>query len=1400
MLLPVPSADHFKVSKPSQKGITKPAPAPVAPQSPTPSNARDEQHESHELQHAQTGKPAMGLDTPQAPAVAALHVAPLSQRIEAKKTNNHGAGRRWFGKWPVTVSGRAIGFGVGRSNDKPQTIGFPTPAPAAPRDKSSEMEASIAELRKRMDGPVEELSDINQRPGRPAWREKASKYWPISMFTAPPAGDLLSKNPVFGTAARARRKETVAMPPELSDKREQLLDHTARLRAGLEQAQLEYDTQMQLHAHDKDGSKHPDLQAAEADLLEKLAELRSSAWIGEHLDYYNNALATDLATKQVGFLKGEVDQLYQQLDQGELDDQQRFDVMRDQRTALNETVGLIGVIRQNAEIELLNIKELEQELKAERESLLDIPDMDPEELAQRDLDLKEVESLREIADQAASDWQKQEAAAATELEEFMHRYSAEVNLSLGGKLGDMAHEMNERAEAWKTRADAAWDDQKTLGQESLKALVQVPPGFETDALLGVDGAALRAALGKIAAKLKEDNPDAERDMPAQARLEILSRAVAQVCDGHGGRAAAVLEALASHPSEHWLPLPGEDRQADDPAADDPAADDENAITEVRRHPLNGPSDDLKKLFRSMASVPRGMEILNEAGADAAHPMLKRAPLDALHAYWMADAHQPESPALRRADSWLSKAQKMACYEVRNIPGETPQFDSNQLSDDVKIAYQGVSHGFLSNGPDSDYARVKASLDKVGKEWLEQTKDSKRTWAKAALVTTFNKNKSRATPFDPKAVGLTALQLEAQGIPSVKTLAHDGIAATARALSEKLATGWLEKEAPHMKDVRQLQTAARVLCDYIASHDDSKQELRSMEGSISRSKFHRSKRLYKSRLTEKDLQQMRRMAGPRNFVSGEPYGFPEQFNAIFRGDGATPQEALARLSDILKNGTYSKEVIDYLNDLKLDELREKTVAARRKQLDSADHVLTFFRPMLEELRLRNQLIMTAGAEVGVGIPLMGVTPVDAPMGLNMNLLSRKNEAQFQIKSPTYGVEFIIADVDTFAQDVKVSAGMGVEAGLFKATAPNASVKLEHSRSKTRFTTLRIMRDKDDDGVREEKRAREKSLGVLETLLRAKPGQPAAALDRILLEYPEVMIGWGDKKGSTLQGTTDFGAVLRTRVYAPIAPGGAPSVSVKLENAREESNEQSGYAHRNVHDRSDQRKVRVTATISSSVLGSVKRLLGSGEEGNHDSQGAWTVGSSLNAPEVSRDLWLHQEKNNVTHFSIGDKTGASIDRAYSSPEPLLAEIENNKEEFYLRFLDTLPAKKGEPKDTPERRVLAASRLNQFIEDLRTGSKNPSLQYNLKYEMQPRMSGWVDALRALETLATNGGDVKAADNYRRTLHDLVQQRSSWAYKNCAARSKGKSSADTGWDWALRFVARRSAETSVAVTAYPA
>lgn len=497
---------------------------------------------------------------------------------------------------------------------------------------------------------------------------------------------------------------------------------------------------------------------------------------------------------------------------------------------------------------------------------------------------------------------------------------------------------------------------------------------------------------------------------------------------------------------------------------------------------------------------------------------------------------------------------------------------------------------------------------------------------------------------------------------------------------------------------------------------------------------------------------------------------------------------------------------------LDTIDRKIEIARRKRFASKSDINDFYQPVLESLRLRTQLNMASGGEVGIGIPILPWAPI-APLvaNLNVNLFSQKQEAAFQLKTPTYGVEFIFADTTTHASDAKGTVGFGLDLGLFKLMLPSFSAKFERSSAKTDFTVLRTLRKKDGSGGPDGRNLRDDAINLLDTVVRwdADGKHPAAGqhfggpLEAVLALHPDILIGAGSKDIQSRQLGADVALVARTPFGGEHLAGGVgvTPLALKAEATKEVSQENSGYAHQGVRERSDQRKQRAAASVNLGALATFFKTPANPDsaDGKVDGAGAWRAAGMLNVVDVSRELAFNLEKNGAARFAMGDKTGGSVERLYGSPEDLLAEIDANMEDFYLRFLATVSVAPGAERDTPENRALAESTLRQFRRDLAAAKGHPNLQFSLKYEMQRRMSGWVDALNALEAIALQNNDPDAALANRAARNELVSFRSSWSFKNCVIQSKGKESSDLGWDFLVRSMAQRSAETSIGITAFP-
>jgi exonuclease VII small subunit len=1475
------------------------------------------------------------------------------------------------------------------------------------------------------------------------------------------------------------------------------------------------------------------METQERALDDAINTLHNSSTLCNDLGASENALSVDLLNSKIKFLKELAEQHGARLERVKNDNEAMLTEMVGQRVELETTRTLAATGKTAADLELDEYTDKITELQAAIDA--HPPDDPRAEQATQQLRLvnDSLPGLQQKVSDAARDLDEATQAVAH------HDAKRDAIDAQQADLADVKRELDvstgpliEKAREWQLKTDKTLELEVRRHDQAVDALVLTPPGFSGKDIASVGGTALKDQMKLIAGKLPLEDPQAEREMPRLAKLEIISRAVASVTKKDPARSAQLMTELLSRPSAEWTPLPARPGHA----PDEPDRD---------TRPAAVPSAELRALFHKMADVPRGIELLNEIAARVKPPETKedgktesapdigpvgeraaaereerpkldtmgRAQLQALHAYWKADkAHADESdPAVRE---WLRKAQTVATHTMRfdKKKPETAEFEGKEFLTDERVAYAAVSKGFLSNATGSHFDTISKSLEKVSGEWLEAAKDTRNKHLQRLPNPTIRPYKFR-TPFDRAMLKLANRQLEAQGMPSVKTVAHANIAQIARTLSDKLALGGMrsgpiQEAAPLHDDLEranldlaaarreedeartlapahaerarraealvvaakahagvgeiaaaddraplaaehaqaaaaykvadaavkfaeaakvqrtaaaaaaaadklsaaaaqklakaellaeaapdavqalaqapaaglplvspanaardtareeaktaaalaaarheeartaladvdlhrtalntargelaapaelavpdraqvqaletQAETAARgrddaatqlttatqrlrlaetartdaagalatpsgreqdairfdaatqVICDYIARQQNEVTKAEPLTATLpkgllqrSTTQFQRTGRLYKAELSKRDVAAMRlevqaRFAqfeqeqdspaagtgiGPVQPARGRTPlpAMPEPYETLFRevenapsgvekmlGQGArpaalTPQRLLAeignRIDGLDQRGRDSLQWDTLKTELAVDQIGESVTVARRKQLESAEHMIDFYKPMVKELRLRNQLIMTAGGEMGGGIPLLPLSPPSGGVvNLNANLFSYRKDASFQVKSPTYGLELIVGDTVTKSSDLKLTGGFnGLHVGPIRFTTPSVSVKGDHSRGKQLFTTLRILRGKDDQGVREEQKARDAGVELLETLVRWNedgqhpvPGQRfGSALEAILAKHPDVLIADGEKKLAGNGLTGEINVALRAGVGGgAFSVGPGVTLAGKAEWAREVSKERSGYAHQVVRDISSQFRTRLTLSGGLAGLNGVPQARVP-VDGVDPDNGATRFYAPLNFADFSREMSYRLEKNGATRFAIGDQTGGSLDRAYGSAKEVLAEIEAHQEEFYMRFLDTVAAGKGEQRDTEENRMLAAKQLNQFKLDLVEASKYPNLQYNIKYEMQPRMSGWGDGHNALETLAMMDGDLPLANQQREARGRLSVANSTWAFKNCAIRNKGKDSSDLGIDFIWRRLAKRSAETSSAVSAFPA
>ncbi|RML90646.1 HopAS1, partial [Pseudomonas syringae pv. maculicola] len=111
---------------------------------------------------------------------------------------------------------------------------------------------------------------------------------------------------------------------------------------------------------------------------------------------------------------------------------------------------------------------------------------------------------------------------------------------------------------------------------------------------------------------------------------------------------------------------------------------------------------------------------------------------------------------------------------------------------------------------------------------------------------------------------------------------------------------------------------------------------------------------------------------------------------------------------------------------------------------------------------------------------------------------------------------------------------------------------------------------------------------------------------------------------------------------------------------------------------QQRMGVTANLNFAPIASSATPAEKGA--NHGVQGQG-LGLQLG---MSRDLAWALEKNEISPFLIGDKQDADLDRHYSTPRDMQAEITANRDLWLMRCIETLEPDETGNKNTPDNRL--------------------------------------------------------------------------------------------------------------------
>lgn len=885
--------------------------------------------------------------------------------------------------------------------------------------------------------------------------------------------------------------------------------------------------------------------------------------------------------------------------------------------------------------------------------------------------------------------------------------------------------------------------------QALQVQATRPRGFPDGAASARFGARLLAAVSGRPA-----NPAADA-LPSIGVMEIASDLMSVVCQGDAARAHRLLEALQSRPARDWmqgvadLPAPGTDAVSDGASAAAEA--------------------DVRNLLRQACVLPRGAEVAHLLG-DPDDRMPDSETLQAMRAFWSADAAQraETDPAVRQ---WLAGAKRVA----RQPPAEAggpPSAPAASFSGAERAAYHAVRNGCVSNAAGSPHARHDDRMKKAIDAWLTREQPS-LSWAQRVVAPHHQK-----TPFTASGLKRATAIAESFGMSTARSQADAGLRQTATALAE-----WARSDLARdlvgagvaAPEAQAFAAATQALAARATRQDHPSQwQFKGKEASELRAATYA-------------LQHPATGQGGRLHKPNREHALPPLFEDLAAG-GAPASEALRAVIDHVKLTLAEAAPAERQATLTHDAAMHASAdMARQQRLRSKEDVVRYFEPILTSMQLRDKVKLSGGGIVGAGLPSL---PYSVPSPVVSPVFSagwsRKEEAFFQAFMPILGMELSLGDARTTGPEVTVGVAAGPDLpGVVKAQV-SATEKMSRLHQHSEGTILRLFRQRGrDDELRQE------MLGVLDTWVRwdqvHPPGGPAYAgpLEAVLDRHPKVSLGeiQGESLTRSFVSKVSAGANLKLpgadgEIYRVGVNAGA---SLKAERIAESRVEQGGHI-RVTADKGDtaQQKLSVGVQVNTLTPANASEV----KLGPDGGDGAIAGGGLPSLIDASRDLFWNLEKHAVSPFTIGGKQDADLDRHYSTPADMLAEIRQHREDWLARCVETLAPDASGEKNTPANRDRAEALLRNFEARVAELGRDSRLcQYNVNFSMRPQASAWIDTFRALEGLARLRGDTQGAEEARANTDRTMQQDATWRPLMLIVREKGRDQRTHGWNFGVRL-----------------
>jgi hypothetical protein len=915
-------------------------------------------------------------------------------------------------------------------------------------------------------------------------------------------------------------------------------------------------------------------------------------------------------------------------------------------------------------------------------------------------------------------------------------------------------------------------------------MVAHPPGFMATEPVP----ALSAQLQALADRLP-DQPLKEA-MSRSSMLEATSRMLAHVTAGDTARAADALRALMGAPTLSWMSAHASDAPAPAEA-------------------------DVKALFRLMSGVHRGTEVLMLAARDQATVAEVTAQSLDVRAFWRADlAQRQESSGPVR--TWLDGAKRAALASAGS--------DTDAVTSQRDLAaLRAVRMGFVSNAPESHYGRVNKRLTKLVTQWIDRAQAPEAGFASRVQQMLG----LGAAPAADVERGLTRQRQELDP-PSLNPL---GKKTPLRAgVLERLDTvgASVGVRTPSVQVREHLDAAAHALeraGGQLIDQAFARREAPSPEAAIGHAlgAFMKAHPGLSPAHTPTNAEMASIRARAREALQGAPVPMPP----------AEPLLAMATRAASMLQAIAARSP----QPATQDEAQTATLAAgANERLSAARHLLSpaadgrqrFVDDLCAKLDgwdLRTRLRAADGAVAGAGLlSNMSISTPAAGHPLITPVASAqvRREAFLDIFHPMQGLQITAGSIRQAGGELGLSAGP-----TFKLAEDVLGLRLSgglkggYSSTQVEGAIMRIRREPGRlPEMIENLKNVVRDLARWDTL-RDERGQPFDdAVSALLARNGKLIIS--DMTQDTSSSVLEMSASAGLSVGDP-RPGRrdatfGPNASVQLSTERQQQlyadhsgnvrvlNEQVSIAHH---------KFRASASLTANV----------GDPNNyprpphasHAAPAAVVAHAPAPSPAAAppestgitgvkgpmllsgtREFGQSYEKVSVTVLDFAGTIDADHDRFYNSPQPLMAEVELNREQWIQRYLETLSGWTEAQKQT-QGRDLAHRDLDSFLERAQGLQSSNFAHYNIHDTMMPQASGHFETLYMLQDVASMTGNDAMAQSVKADRDQLLNEPSTWRRSTMNLFERGRSSAIDGINVVVKAGRTQGADAQLQIAEYP-